>query len=458
MKIFWVTTLTSSKERVRLSALLSLEGEQREKERFLSLEEAEDTQGCEYAFCRLVYELCVEMTPVRPSWGLLTGIRPVKLVTQFREKGWTEGQINDYFQEHFLTSPRKIRLALETEKNEREVLARSGPESFSLYVSIPFCPTRCSYCSFIAQDLRGAAKMVPEYVERLCQELAVMGQKAKRWGLRLQTVYFGGGTPTTLTPGQLESLFFCIQENFDLSHCEEYTVEAGRPDTITREKLRVMKQAGIQRISINPQTFHDSVLKAIGRCHTTQETLEKYQMAREEGFDFINMDLIAGLPTDTVEGFRYTLDTALSMSPENLTVHTLSLKRSSNLTLEGKGSLVYDNPAAEMMEYALDATAKNGYVPYYLYRQKNTLGNLENIGFAKDRRFGLYNVYIMEETHTILAAGAGSSTKLVHPFENRIKRVYAYKYPTEYLRDFSEMLHRKEEIDRFYQDVFPERK
>lgn len=451
---FLVTEMQPKEEEVYFNALLCLDGETWEQSISLPKPDADHSTALEYALCRLVYELCVKATPVRPSWGLLTGIRPVKLVTQCREKGMGEEEIFQYFTQNYLVSPRKALLALETERNEREILARSLPESFSLYISIPFCPTRCSYCSFVSQDMRGATKLVPDYLSKLCQELGVIGEKVRRWGLRLQTVYFGGGTPTTLSAKQLELLLKCVEKQFDLSSCQEYTVEAGRPDTITREKLRVMKQAGVDRISINPQTFQDSVLEAIGRHHTAAEVLEKYGLAREEGFDFINMDLIAGLPSDTVEGFQKTLDTALFLQPENLTVHTLSLKRSSTLTIQGESLSVYDNPAAEMMDYALSRTEQAGYAPYYLYRQKNTLGNLENIGFAKGRRFGLYNVYIMEETHTILAAGAGSSTKLVHPFRNQIRRVFDYKYPMEYIRGFEEMLRRKDEIDWFYQQVF----
>lgn len=451
---FLVTEMHPKKDGVHFNALLCLEGETWEQSASLFKPDADHPEALEHTLCRLVYELCIKATPVRPSWGLLTGIRPVKLVTQCREKGMEENEIFRYFTQDYLVSPRKAFLALETERNEREILARSFPQSFSLYISIPFCPTRCSYCSFVSQDMRGAAKLVPDYLNKLCRELDVIGEKVRSWGLHLQTVYFGGGTPTTLSAEQLELLLGHVAQQFDLSGCQEYTVEAGRPDTITREKLRVMKQAGVDRISINPQTFQDSVLEAIGRCHTAAEVLEKYGLAREEGFDFINMDLIAGLPSDTVKGFQKTLDTALSLEPENLTVHTLSLKRSSTLAMQGEGLSVYDNPAEEMMEYALSRTRQAGYAPYYLYRQKNTLGNLENIGFAKDRRFGLYNVYIMEETHTILAAGAGSSTKLVHPFQNQIRRVFDYKYPVEYIRGFEEMLRRKDEIDQFYQQVF----
>ena len=243
----------------------------------------------------------------------------------------------------------------------------------------------------------------------------------------------------------------CVAERFDLSALEEYTVEVGRPDTVTREKLEVLRAAGVDRVSINPQTMNDEVLRAVGRRHTARQTVDAYRLARETGFGCINMDLIAGLPGDTLPSFENTLEQIIALDPENITVHTLSLKRAATLQTEKYDrKLLYANPAAEMMDYTLRRIRPAGYAPYYMYRQKNTLGNLENIGFSRDGHFGRYNVYIMEETHTILAVGAGSVTKLVDREHNRIRRVFDYKYPSEYVNGFDEMLRRKDEIDTFY--------
>ncbi len=406
---------------------------------------------CEMALSLMLFALLCAHTPVRPRWGVLTGVRPVKWVGRLWREGYDDEGVLRTLTERYLVLPEKARLALETARNERSITANAHPLDCSLYVSIPFCPSRCSYCSFVSQATASAHRLIPRYVELLCEELACVGEKVRRNGLRLKTVYFGGGTPSVLSAEQLSVLTDCVAECFDLSGLEEYTVEAGRPDTITREKLRALRRAGITRISINPQTLNDRVLEAIGRRHTAQQALDAFAMAREEGFSDINMDLIAGLPSDTLDSFADTLTRILALRPENLTVHTLSLKRSSTLRTEGYDrDALYRNPAAEMMELAQRSISAAGYEPYYLYRQKNTLGNLENVGFSLEKQFGRYNVYIMEELHTIVAAGAGGVTKLVDLPHNRIRRVFDYKYPSEYIGGFDEMLRRKDEIDAFF--------
>ena len=406
---------------------------------------------CEMALSLLLFELLCAHTPVRPRWGVLTGVRPVKWVGRLWREGHSDQEVLRILTERWLVLPEKARLALETAKNERSITANAHPLDCSLYVSIPFCPSRCSYCSFVSQATASAHKLIPRYVELLCEELACVGEKVRRNGLRLKTVYFGGGTPSVLTAEQLTALTDSVARSFDLAHLEEYTVEAGRPDTITRDKLAALRRAAVTRISINPQTLNDRVLETIGRRHTAQQALDAFALAREEGFCDINMDLIAGLPSDTLDSFADTLACLTALRPENLTVHTLSLKRSSALRTEGydRGEL-YRNPAAEMMELAQRTLAAAGYAPYYLYRQKNTLGNLENVGYCLGKQFGRYNVYIMEELHTIVAAGAGGVTKLVDPQRNRIRRVFDYKYPNEYIGGFDEMLRRKDEIDAFF--------
>ncbi|WP_308754242.1 coproporphyrinogen dehydrogenase HemZ [uncultured Anaerotruncus sp.] len=409
---------------------------------------AGETDGLEHRFGVLAYTLLSEGTGVRPPWGVLTGIRPVKLFAARMEAGLDETALRRHFMDGRLVSGEKFSLAMETAAVERELLARSTPDSFSLYVSVPFCPTRCAYCSFVSHSVEQAAKLIPDYVDRLCRELAATGALARELGLRLRTVYFGGGTPTTLTADQLSRVMDAVAAHFDVGEAWEYTVEAGRPDTVTEDKLRAIRAGGGRRVSINPQTLSDGVLAAIGRRHTAAQFFEAFGLARKVGFDCINADLIAGLPTDTPEGFCASVDGVLALAPENVTVHTLTVKRASRLSFgEARAELELVDG---MVGYARGAAAAAGQRPYYLYRQNGTLANLENVGYSLPGREGLYNVYIMDETHTILAVGAGASTKLRHPVTGAIERVYNYKYPYEYLSRFDEVLRRKERVREFY--------
>ncbi len=406
---------------------------------------------CERVFGVMVYHMLQKLTGKSPEWGILTGIRPVKLLGQFISDGVSKEEIFRIFEQDYLVSPQKVRLAYETALHEKFVLNQSQPDSYSLYISIPFCPSRCRYCSFVSQDIERAKKLVPSYVRRLCEELKRTADIAKELGLKLKTVYMGGGTPTTLAPSQMDMVLKCVREEFDLSNLLEFTVEAGRPDTITEEKLQVILQNGVTRISINPQTFCQPVLDEIGRLHTVQQTIDVYHLARNIGFDNINMDLIAGLPGDSLETFCASIDKAVELDPENITVHTLSVKRSSDFGAQSEITVKEEAElTAKMVEYAGKKLMENGYFPYYLYRQKNTVGNLENTGFCKAGKEGYYNVYIMDEIHTILAAGAGASTKLKQPGGTLIKRVFNYKYPYEYLDRFDEVLNRKKQILEFY--------
>jgi len=397
-----------------------------------------------------MFALLSEMTGYTPPWGILTGVRPAKLMGKLCLSMGDE-KAKEYFIKELLVSEEKTNLAYEVSKKEAPIIEdASGEKSFSLYVSIPFCPTRCSYCSFISHSNDKAKKLMPEYTEYLVKEIAETGRIAKELGLKLESVYFGGGTPTALTEELLKKVTDAVSEEFDLSSLREYTIEAGRPDSVTREKFRIMKNCGCERISINPQTFNDGVLKVIGRNHTSEETLSAMKAARDEGFGFINMDLIAGLPTDSLESFSSTLETTLSLEPENITVHTLALKRSSNIVTEGRetnsGIL-----ASKMLSLAQKRLTESGYKPYYMYRQSKCLGNLENVGWAKDKYECLYNVYMMEECHTVLAVGAGAVTKLKNPGGNEIERIFNYKYPYEYISDFDEILKRKKRIAEFYE-------
>lgn len=410
-------------------------------------------QECERIAAVLLFEILSDYTKIRPPWGILTGVRPIKLLHNLvREIGAEAAE--KYFREELLVTDDKTKLALTTEMNERKILQLSRPDSFSLYVSVPFCPTRCAYCSFVSQSIVKTKKLVQPYLELLCKELEYTANIAKELKLRLETVYIGGGTPTTFSHEQLSKLIETINTSFDMTTCREFTIEAGRPDTITREKLEAILDGGCDRISINPQTMNDEVLEVIGRKHTSTQTIEAYRLAQNVGFKHINMDLITGLPKDTSESFTYTLDTICDLSPASITVHTLAMKRSSFLTLGG--ALVKTGatpPAAVMMKYCEDKLPILGYHPYYLYRQSRMEGNLENVGWSKDGFDGLYNVFVMDETHTILACGAGGVSKLREPGVNRLERIFNYKYPYEYINGFDEMLKRKEQVKKFYAEL-----
>lgn len=436
----------------RIKICLSLEGKAYESQGVFDREcrlfgESEDSYF-ERKMAVMLYDMLREITGYTPPWGILTGVRPAKLMTKLVASQGEEKAV-DYFINELKVSEDKTKLALMVSKNETPIIEGSSPDSYSLYVSVPFCPTRCSYCSFISHSNESAKKLIPEYVEKLCDEIVETAKIAKDLKLRLESIYIGGGTPTVLTASQLKRVTDTLSENFDLSGISEYTVEAGRPDSIDSDKLDVIKNCGCSRISINPQTFSDSVLKEIGRNHTGAETLEAFRSAREKGFGNINTDLIAGLPTDTIDSFEATLDKAVELSPENITVHTLALKRSSTIVTEGKKT----NSATltkEMLELVQTKLTKAGYEPYYMYRQSKSLGNLENVGWAKKGFEGLYNIYMMEECHTILSVGAGAVIKLKAPHGNEIERIYNYKYPYEYIGNFQEILNRKQYISEFY--------
>lgn len=405
---------------------------------------------CERTAAILLFKILSECTGIKLPWGILTGVRPIKLLHNLVREMGTDGA-ERYFREKLLVTEQKAKLALTTEENERKILELSRPDSFSLYISVPFCPTRCSYCSFVSQSIEKAQKLVEPYLDLLCQEIEYTAKIAKELNLRLETVYIGGGTPTTFSAEQLSKMISAINTSFDMKHCREFTIEAGRPDTITHEKLEAIINGGCDRISINPQTMNDEVLEAIGRRHTSEQTLEAYKMAEAVGFKHINMDLITGLPKDTPETFKYTLDTVCDLSPASITVHTLAMKRSSFLTLGGASVKTgAEPPAAFMMRYCEEKLPQLGYHPYYLYRQSRMEGNLENVGWSKDGFDGLYNVYVMDETHTILACGAGGVSKLREPGINHLERIFNYKYPYEYINGFDEMLRRKEQIKIFY--------
>lgn len=432
---YCLTQRTRGENSICLLVRLCAQGSTIERTENVSADTPEKEQ--ERVMSVLLYRVLCEFTGTALPWGILTGVRPIRLLA---------GYSDEYAAQKLLVSPEKLALARKIDAVQAPALNAVPKNSFSLYVSIPFCPSRCSYCSFVSHSADKAAVRIDEYVGRLAQELAQTAQIAKECGLRLDTIYVGGGTPTTLSAQQLERLFSAL-EPFNRDFLREFTVEAGRPDTITRDKLNIIKQAGADRISVNPQTMNDSVLAAVGRRHSTADTLRAYELAREVGFDCINMDLIAGLPTDTEQGFCRSLDKAAELAPENITVHSLSLKRAAALLHEADRRTC---GAAGMIDYTHRTLAQRGYIPYYLYRQKNTADNQENTGYARAGKESLYNMFIMEEVQTILACGAGASTKLVDTENGRIKRIMNFKYPYEYLDRFDKI----EEIKREVLDFF----
>lgn len=404
----------------------------------------------ELVSAQLLYKLLCDFTGLTQPWGILTGVRPVKLLRRLAEES-NEEQAVKKFEKDFFVSNEKIALSRETEHNERKILELSKPESFSLYVGIPFCPSRCSYCSFVMASIERAEKLIEPYTKLLCEEIKRTAEIANKLGLRLETVYFGGGTPTTLSAEQLDTVLKTVSKSFDMSTCREFTVEAGRPDTIDIAKLFALKENKVDRISINPQTVNDEVLKTIGRKHTAQQFFDAFELARKCGFDNINTDLIAGLPTDTPESFKNSLDSIVRLNAECITVHTLCMKRASRLTTEGVTlDLQQARDAREMLAYTQNILGQNEYIPYYMYRQSRMVGNLENVGWSKRGFESLYNVYVMDETHTILACGSGGVTKLKRNNPDYLERIFNFKYPYEYIDRFDELIQRKSGIMQFY--------
>ena len=355
-----------------------------------------------------------DVTGVTPSWGALTGIRPAKLVRSMLEEGMTPGQADRVLRDTYCVSPARRRLALESAEAGLRAKRDLRPEEISLYVGIPFCPTRCAYCSFVSASVEKSFSLMEPYLAALTEEIT-------------------GGTPTTLSARQMDALLTHLNRSFDLSDCVEYCIEAGRPDTIDREKLQVLLDHGADRISVNPQSLEPQVLSAIGRKHSPEDIEQAMALATSMGFPHVNMDLIAGLPADTPEGFRRTLDRCLTFGADNITVHTLSLKKGSRILLEGL-PIPTAADVARMLDYADPTLRAAGFSPYYLYRQKYMSGSFENVGWCISGAEGLYNIYIMEELHSILSLGAGGSTKMVDPVRGRIERVFHAKYPTEYIQ------------------------
>ncbi len=447
---YFYTEIKENEEEIRYIIEISYKGEKRKQEKVNKTKDCEDR---EYELLSLAFPLLSDMFSFSPKWGMLTGVRPSKLLMKKMVETDDKTAV-DYFKNRFFVSDEKTELALSVSKTEWAIIEKSPENSFSLYISIPFCPTRCSYCSFVSHSIgtQNAKKLVPEYVEKLCEEIEFTGKQVKECGLKLTTVYWGGGTPTTLSASQLDKVLTAIENNFKLDDLIEYTVEAGRPDTVTEEKLDVLKKHKVSRISINPQTFNNDVLKIIGRNHTAEETEEKFLLAKEKNFASINMDLIAGLPGDNFESFKRSVNKAISLDADNITVHTLTLKRSSNIVTENEKEIINASDIEKMLEYSFSALKKAGYKPYYMYRQTKSLNNLENVGWCKEGKECVYNILMMEEYQHIISVGAGAVTKLLSSGIEKIERIFNYKFPFEYISRFSSLLEKKQGVTDFFKN------
>ena len=407
-----------------------------------------ESADVEKGLLKAVFLCFSEISGLDLEWGLLTGIRPERLFISLTNQFGLE-KATEIFKQDYLVKDSKIELLKKTAKSEEAIIALSKKESVSLYISIPFCPSKCGYCSFVSDATEKAAELIPIYVEKLIIELEETAKYINQFNLKLETVYIGGGTPSMLSAAQFTKLLTAVEKYFNLNDIREFTVEMGRPDTTTKEKLIAVKPYAT-RICLNPQSLNNGVLQACGRNHTAEEFVTAFNLARECGFNNINCDVIAGLPQDNAESFLASLKKLIELEPEGVTVHTLSIKRAANFYKNAFYEFDTFQEVALMTNGALKLLEQNGYNPYYLYRQSKTAGNLENVGYSKKNFEGLYNVYIMDETHTILTVGSGAVTKLRKPFVNKIERIYNYKFPFEYINDFDEMLNRKKQIGEFY--------
>lgn len=393
---------------------------------------------------RFLYSALHQLTGETPDWGILTGVRPVKLAGELLQREGSEEQVRKILMEEYYLTGEKAQLLMDIVAYQRKLLSDSPGEAVGLYIGIPFCPTRCVYCSFPSNQ--GKAEHIATYLEALHREISYVSEKMKRKGWYPESIYIGGGTPTTLSEEQLGELLQHVTEAFDFSHLREFTVEAGRPDTITAEKLQVISRHNVQRISINPQSMNVSTLERIGREHRPEDIVEAFRLARATGIPIINTDVIAGLPEENVEDFVHTMERVLALEPENITVHTLAVKRASKLKeIDSEYNYKQGKRVRSMLDQAKEMLDRAGYEPYYLYRQKQMTGNFENVGYARGDTAGIYNIRIMEEAQTIIALGAGGITKVYYPEENRLERIANVSNFEIYIERLEEMLQRKEE-------------
>ena len=390
------------------------------------------------------YLAAVQLLPYDPAWGALAGVRPTKISTKHMLQGGTAKSASKLLKDVYYVTPERRELAIDCSISTVKAAGLLDPADVSLYVGIPFCPTRCTYCSFVSRSIGKRTELIDPYLEALLKEIEVTGKLLAQSGRKVRTIYIGGGTPTTLSAPQMAKLLDTIRASFDLSRCIEFTVEGGRPDTLDAEKLQTIFDHGADRMSINPQTMEDHVLRACGRPHKAADVVRAYGEAVDAGFKAINMDLIAGLPEDSVEGFKRSLDAVAALNPANITVHTLALKKGADL-FERRVNLPTAEEVTEMVAYANRKLRELGYKPYYLYRQKYMSGSFENVGWSKDGLDCLYNIYMMEEVHTILSLGGGGMNKVNLP-GGKIERFHNPKFPEQYIEMLDSVLSQKEEM------------
>ena len=379
-----------------------------------------------------------------PAWGALSGVRPTKLSTKVLLEVGSEKSADKLLKDVYFVTAQRRQLAIDCSKSTVNAIRKMDKNDISLYIGIPFCPTRCSYCSFVSRTVGKNTDLLDPYLHGLYQEMAHTGKLLANSGKTVRTIYIGGGTPTTLSTEQMAELLDRVHDTFDLSRCIEFTVEGGRPDTLSGEKLAAIRAHGADRMSINPQTMQDGVLRACGRPHTAEDILRRYREAENAGFKAINMDLIAGLPQDCLTGFRDSLDRVAALNPANITVHTLALKKGADL-FERKVQLPAVEEVAQMVEYAGKTLRALGYKPYYLYRQKYMSGSFENVGWSRDNLDCLYNIYMMEELHTVLSLGGGGMNKVNLP-DGTLQRFHNPKFPEQYIGQITDVLRQKEEL------------
>ena len=390
------------------------------------------------------YLAAVQLLGYEPAWGALSGVRPTKLSTKHMLEGGTPQSADKMLRDLYYVTPERRKLAVDCSVSTVSAAKLLDEKDVSLYIGIPFCPTRCSYCSFVSRTVGKKTELLEPYLQALLKEMEVTGKLLAQSGRTVRTVYIGGGTPTTLSAAQMALLLDAVHASFDLSRCIEFTVEGGRPDTLNEEKLRTIFDHGADRMSINPQTMQDHVLRACGRPHKAADVVRAYGEAVAAGFKAINMDLIAGLPDDTVEGFCRSLDAVAELNPANITVHTLALKKGADL-FERRVTLPTAEEVTEMVDYASEKLRSLGYKPYYLYRQKYMSGSFENVGWSRDGLDCLYNIYMMEEVHTILSLGGGGMNKVNLP-DGTLRRFHNPKFPEQYITQIDDVLRQKEAL------------
>ena len=438
-----VSTLHRGKTWLTASTQITLDGKTVQASRRIPAAE-ETVRLRRRALQQSYYLAACQLMPVLPPWGALAGVRPTKLTTKHLLEGGTPRSAEQMLKNVYYVTESRRKLAVDCSVSTVRAARLLQPQDLSVYIGIPFCPSRCAYCSFVSRTIGKKTELLEPYLEALLSEIRLTGDLLRVSGKTIRSLYIGGGTPTTLSTPQMIRLLDAINQSFDLSRCLEFTVEGGRPDTLDEEKLRAIHDRGVNRMSINPQTMEDSVLRCCGRIHKTQDILRAYDQATAADFQDINMDLIAGLPTDTPEGFRHSLDAVAQLNPSNITVHTLALKKGADL-FEHRENLPSAEAVAEMVAYAEATLRSLGYKPYYLYRQKYMSGSFENVGWSRDNRDCLYNIYMMEEVHTIVSLGGGGMNKVNLP-DGSLRRFHNPKFPEQYIEMLDSVLQQKREL------------